>query len=141
MAYRAQGKASACSLALSPSRSRSLCAVCLSRTQTHAQTRLDNSILNVVLLYSEVVYLPTIINGLCLKVTKREGSRERNREGEQEGYIVDRAWVRETALIRPDSTKRERERASEHADRLQRNRTIMTRVCVPISQDIILPQS
>lgn len=32
-------------------------------------------------------------------------------------------------------------REREHADRLLRNRTIMTRVCVPISQDIIISKS
>lgn len=35
----------------------------------------------------------------------------------------------------------ERGREREHADRLLRNRTIMTRVCVPISQDIIISKS
>lgn len=83
----------------------SLCVVCLS----HAQKRLDNSILNVVLLYSEVVYLPTIINGLCFKTNKSNKERRQQRKKQREREI-DRAWARETALIRQGSTKRESER-------------------------------
>lgn len=100
-----QSKASACSLSLSLYVS--VCCLSLSCTQTHAQTRLDNSILNVVLLYSEVVYLPTIINGLCFKTNKSNKERRQQRKKQSER---ERAWARETALIRKGSTQREGER-------------------------------